>query len=89
MTYLVLCVSQIGRTKFGLLVCDEAHKLKNPKTAVYTALHSLDSRMRIMVTGTPIQNGSMQTPVLRASTFPYPFNGPCPLLYALCFAAHT
>ena len=42
---------------FGLVVCDEAHRLKNPKTALYKALHGINSKMRIMVTGTPIQVG--------------------------------
>jgi len=42
---------------FGLLVCDEAHKLKNKKTALYSALFTIRSTMRIMVTGTPVQNG--------------------------------
>lgn len=29
---------------------------QNPKTALYKALHPFQTRMRIMVTGTPIQN---------------------------------
>ena len=44
-------------TPIGLLVCDEAHKLKNPKTALFSALVGFQTKMRIMVTGTPIQNG--------------------------------
>jgi hypothetical protein len=36
-------------------VCDEAHRLKNPKTKVYKTLAKLNAKMRLMVTGTPIQ----------------------------------
>ena len=50
-------VEQIMQMSFGLVVCDEAHRLKNPKTALYKALHGINSKMRIMVTGTPIQVG--------------------------------
>lgn len=41
----------------GLMVCDEAHKLKNTKTALFSSLFDFKTTMRIMVTGTPIQNG--------------------------------
>ena len=51
-----LNVEQLMRCEYGLIVCDEAHRLKNPKTALYRALMPLSSKMRIMVTGTPIQN---------------------------------
>ena len=42
--------------KYGLIVCDEAHRLKNPRTKLYDRLSMIDAKMRIMVTGTPIQN---------------------------------
>ena len=37
--------------RIGLLVCDEAHKLKNTGTSLYKALYPLSAPMRIMVTG--------------------------------------
>ena len=48
-------IETLRRGAFGLIVCDEAHRLKNPKTKLYKALQPLRSNMRIMVTGTPIQ----------------------------------
>ena len=39
-----------------LLICDEAHRLKNAETATNQALAQLDCRRRILLTGTPLQN---------------------------------
>ena len=39
----------------GLIVCDEAHRLKNQDTKVFKELYGLRSNMRIMVSGTPVQ----------------------------------
>ena len=39
-----------------LLICDEAHRLKNSKTGTYTALDDLPCRRRILLSGTPLQN---------------------------------
>jgi len=52
-----LHVETLRTIPLGLLVCDEAHKLKNLKTALFQALFGLPTQMRLMVTGTPIQNG--------------------------------
>jgi SNF2 family DNA or RNA helicase len=45
---------------FGLLICDEAHRLKNQDTKVYKQLYGLRSRMRIMISGTPVQNDLLE-----------------------------
>jgi len=39
-----------------LLICDEAHRLKNNKTSTYEALDSLPCRRRVLLSGTPMQN---------------------------------
>ena len=39
-----------------LLICDEAHRLKNDETLTNKALDSLACRRRILLSGTPIQN---------------------------------
>ena len=40
----------------GLLICDEAHRLKNKDTKTAVALSALSTRRRILLSGTPIQN---------------------------------
>jgi len=39
-----------------LLICDEAHRLKNDETLTCKALDSLACRRRVLLSGTPIQN---------------------------------
>ena len=39
-----------------LLICDEAHRLKNSKTGTYVALDDLPCMRRILLSGTPLQN---------------------------------
>ena len=38
------------------VIVDEAHLIRNPLTATSTAIFSLQSKFRILLTGTPIQN---------------------------------
>jgi len=40
----------------GLLVLDEAHRLKEPKSQIYKALTKISTKRRILATGYPIQN---------------------------------
>jgi DNA repair and recombination protein RAD54 and RAD54-like protein len=39
-----------------LLICDEAHRLKNPDALTTKALASLACRRRVLLSGTPVQN---------------------------------
>ena len=39
-----------------LLICDEAHRLKNDATLTNKALDSLACRRRVLLSGTPMQN---------------------------------
>lgn len=46
----------IKQVKFDLLVCDEAHRLKNSDNKTIKTLESFNIRRRILLSGTPIQN---------------------------------
>jgi hypothetical protein len=45
-----------GPGSCDLLICDEAHRLKNDATLTNRALDSLPCRRRILLSGTPMQN---------------------------------
>lgn len=49
-------IEDIKKIKFNLVICDEAHRLKN--STIKTTMHimSLKIRRKILITGTPIQN---------------------------------
>lgn len=49
-------VLQLAGGRFGVMVLDEAHELRNSNTAKFKALHRTPTGMRLLVTGTPIQN---------------------------------
>ncbi|EDV23259.1 uncharacterized protein TRIADDRAFT_27976, partial [Trichoplax adhaerens] len=42
--------------KFDLLICDEGHRLKNSSNKTFALISSVQTRRRVLVTGTPIQN---------------------------------
>lgn len=42
--------------KWEYLIVDEAHKLKNEESQISQRLRQLDSRYRLLLTGTPLQN---------------------------------
>jgi DNA repair and recombination RAD54-like protein len=62
----LICSYETIRTHIGrlnkcqdccdLLVCDEAHRLKNNENQTSRALNSLPVRRRVLLTGTPMQN---------------------------------
>jgi DNA repair and recombination RAD54-like protein len=45
-----------AKNPYGVIVCDEAHRLKNTETKVWKELITLEAKCKIMVTGTPVQN---------------------------------
>ena len=47
---------ELGESPVGLILCDEAHRLKNSQNQTYTALNALNVQRRVLLTGTPIQN---------------------------------
>ena len=46
----------ISKRKWDVVVCDEAHVIKNPKTSTYWACKKLKAKMRLCLSGTPIEN---------------------------------
>lgn len=50
------CIDDIRKVKFDMIICDEAHRLKNAAVKTATAVSSLAVTKRVLLTGTPIQN---------------------------------
>lgn len=48
-----------GKTDFEYMICDEAQAIKNSDTERYQALNLINSRFRLALTGTPVENSIM------------------------------
>lgn len=46
----------LRKFKYEFVVVDEAHRLKNENSLLSKTLRSLDSKLRLLLTGTPLQN---------------------------------
>jgi len=46
----------LAKTEWQVVVVDEGHRLKNPETVLHGAMTRLRCRMRLLLTGTPVQN---------------------------------
>lgn len=72
-----------AKTKIGLLVVDEGHRLKNQEGLTLAALESLSCEARLCITATPVQNNLRGTYlyywVLRLSGLNRDFFGSAPL----------
>ncbi|XP_068180913.1 DNA repair and recombination protein RAD54B isoform X2 [Antennarius striatus] len=53
---LLRCLEQVQTVDFGLIICDEGHRLKNSSIKTSSALSSLSCNRRVILTGTPVQN---------------------------------
>ncbi|XP_053743425.1 DNA repair and recombination protein RAD54B isoform X1 [Synchiropus splendidus] len=53
---LLRCLEQVQNVDFGLIICDEGHRLKNSSVKTSSALSSLSCTRRVILTGTPVQN---------------------------------
>jgi DNA repair and recombination protein RAD54 and RAD54-like protein len=62
-----------------LLICDEAHRLKNDETKTNRALASLSCKRRVLLSGTPMQNHLDEVRPALPPSFPRAFLQ-CPLL---------
>ena len=56
---LVRDVEFLERMRFSTVICDEAHWLRNPNTLKNRAVSALDARSKILVSGTFIQNRTL------------------------------
>lgn len=45
-----------GEIKFKVIVCDEAQKIKNPRTHITNAVKGMNAEFRIISTATPVEN---------------------------------
>ena len=77
------CIEDIHKVDFDLIVCDEAHRLKNSNVKITSLISELAIPKCVLLTGTPIQNnleelftlGDLACP----SIFGMVFNGLIPL----------
>ncbi|XP_076868813.1 DNA repair and recombination protein RAD54B isoform X2 [Brachyhypopomus gauderio] len=53
---LLRSVEALKQLDFGLVICDEGHRLKNSTIKTTAALTSLSCLRRVILTGTPVQN---------------------------------
>lgn len=63
-----------------LLICDEAHRLKNDETLTNRALDALECKRRILLSGTPIQNKLVRERALLPHTSLHPYHFAAPSL---------
>jgi chromodomain-helicase-DNA-binding protein 1 len=54
----------LSQIKWELMVVDEAHKLKNKQSLIYTNLLKLKTSSRLLLTGTPVQNNLQELAAL-------------------------
>uniref|UniRef100_A0A6Q2YHJ7 RAD54 homolog B n=1 Tax=Esox lucius TaxID=8010 RepID=A0A6Q2YHJ7_ESOLU len=47
---------EVQRLEFGLVICDEGHRLKNSSIKTSSAISGLSCMRRVILTGTPVQN---------------------------------
>ncbi|XP_027028166.2 DNA repair and recombination protein RAD54B [Tachysurus fulvidraco] len=53
---LLRSVETLKKLEFGLVICDEGHRLKNSNIKTASALTALACERRVILTGTPVQN---------------------------------
>lgn len=49
-----LCMGPLQKFKWEYIIVDEAHKLKNEDSQISIRVRQLDSRYRLLLTGTPL-----------------------------------
>ncbi|MFT3826985.1 MAG: DEAD/DEAH box helicase [Chitinophagaceae bacterium] len=52
-------IEHFSRVNFGYVILDESHAIKNPASQVAKAIYQLNARNRIAISGTPLQNNTM------------------------------
>ncbi|MBN9298388.1 MAG: DEAD/DEAH box helicase [Filimonas sp.] len=51
-------IEQLATFRFGYIICDESHVIKNPAAQLAKAVLQLQSRNKLILSGTPIQNNT-------------------------------
>lgn len=51
-----LCIPKLRKVKWECLIIDEAHRIKNENALLSKNVRLLESKFRLLVTGTPLQN---------------------------------
>ena len=51
-----ICINKLRKIKWELLIIDEAHRIKNENALLSRNVRNLESKFRLLVTGTPLQN---------------------------------
>jgi SWI/SNF-related matrix-associated actin-dependent regulator of chromatin subfamily A member 5 len=51
-----ICISKLRKIKWECLIIDEAHRIKNENALLSKNVRLLESKFRLLVTGTPLQN---------------------------------
>jgi len=52
-------IDHFSKVNFGYIILDESHAIKNPASQVAKAIYQLQSRNRVAISGTPLQNNTM------------------------------
>ncbi|MER6354699.1 DEAD/DEAH box helicase [Streptomyces sp. NPDC001634] len=55
-TYGVLSDWRLARIEWGLVVADEAQRIKNPRSKTFSHICELNGQVRVALTGTPVEN---------------------------------
>lgn len=50
-----LDLNEIKNIGYDMVIIDEAHKMKNPRTEIAVAIRQIDAKYKLLMTGTPIQ----------------------------------
>ncbi len=51
-----ICINKLKKIKWECLIIDEAHRIKNENALLSKNVRALESKFRLLVTGTPLQN---------------------------------
>jgi SNF2 family DNA or RNA helicase len=52
-------IDQLSEFYFNYIILDESQAIKNPNSNIATAVNKLKSKRRLILTGTPVENGTM------------------------------
>jgi SNF2 family DNA or RNA helicase len=52
-------IAQLNEFYFNYVILDESQAIKNPNSNIATAVNKLKSKRRLILTGTPVENGTM------------------------------